>query len=236
MSIRKCNPLISGRVLVMLSLFCVILAPTYCAAKEPVEIKVEVGVGPAYNSFFGSIPNTYDAFYGSHIHLTGVVDQSVVKRYKKKIPKKFRKQVLKSKEVKYRPGILAAIPTTIIVTPSKDRSAYGAVWDLIGGGLSLGPLGVGASLQASYLYLRSGEGEAKLQTHFLRPSLALKAYVPIQLTESFGLSLSWVSSFTVPQPIGGSPLDVELSREGTLWHMGQAYLSLNFRFPYEVKL
>ena len=73
-------------------------------------------------------------------------------------------------------------------------------------------------------------------THFLRPALGLSAFIPVQLTDSFGLTLGWVSSLTIPQEIGGSPLEASTSTDGTLWHLGQAYLSFNFRFPYEVNL
>ena len=50
--------------------------------------------------------------------------------------------------------------------------------------------------------------------------------------KKFGVSFGWASAFYVPQQLGTlglGPLD------DSVWHVGQAFLKLHFRFPYQVR-
>ena len=71
-------------------------------------------------------------------------------------------------------------------------------------------------------------------THFLRPGASLGADLEFQLAKSFLVSVGWESTFYVPQELGGLGLPDSLG-DG-IFHVGQAYLQLHFRFPYTTTL
>jgi len=144
------------------------------------------------------------------------------------------------------------IPRTLLISPaglsdSGQSAMYGAMWDLIGLGVGLGPLTVSANVQATYAYISYLDGdEAQTPTktptktpksmHFLRPGLTLSAEVPLRFNDTVGMSLGWRSTFYPPQELGGGVTALEMTREGTIWHIGQAYVTLDVRFPYSTRL
>jgi hypothetical protein len=92
----------------------------------------------------------------------------------------------------------------------------------------------------TYAYIHSDLAEIPT-THFLRPGLDVGAELEIPFSRSFLISLGWASGFYLPQQLGSfglgaadSNADVPLA--DTLWHFGQAFLKLHFRFPYSTRL
>ena len=62
------------------------------------------------------------------------------------------------------------------------------------------------------------------------------AQVELELmpTDVFGISVGWESAVYIPQRLG-SFLEVTPTDQ-TVWHIGQAFVKLHFRFPYEANL
>jgi hypothetical protein len=56
----------------------------------------------------------------------------------------------------------------------------------------------------------------------------------LQFSKRFLVSVGWESALYVPQELGGLGLPERL-RDG-IFHVGQAYLQLHFRFPYTTRL
>jgi hypothetical protein len=208
------------------------------AKKREVTVPVEVGLGPAGHMIFGDMQERQALFYGARLNLEAVIDKALIKKNKKKIPKKFRKMALKLNEVRFRPFPLSLVPRTLFISPG-ESSMYGAMWDLIGLGTGLGPLKLSADLQFAYAYLSYGSGEgddAEESMHLIRPALGVALHIPLQLTEAFGFDLGWRSTLMPPQEIGGSALSFSKELEGTIWHIGQAYFMLTFRIPYTTRM
>ena len=228
--------LTAGRLTVMI-LTCLVGFSPALAKKKEVTVPVEVGVGPAGHIVFGDMQKKQDFFYGARINLEAVIDKALIKQNKKKIPKKYRKMAMKLNEVRLRPGPLAYIPKTLLISPG-DNAMYGAIWDLVGVGSGFGPLKLSADLQFAYAYLSyQGETEGATQSmHLIRPALAVSAHIPVMLTDSFGFDIGWRSSLMPPQELGGSPLSFSTDLEGTIWHIGQAYFALTFRIPYTTRM
>ena len=90
----------------------------------------------------------------------------------------------------------------------------------------------GLGLQLWYAYLYS---DTLADTHFLRPGLAPSAEIEIPMSKTFLVSAGWSSLVTVPQAIGGSIAELgEL--EESIWHIGQGFIQLHYRFPFTVRM
>ena len=69
-------------------------------------------------------------------------------------------------------------------------------------------------------------------THFLRPGLDFKIEAELMASKSFLVSLGWASQVYVPQQLGGFGIN-EQPLDNYIFHVGQAFLKLHFRTPYE---
>lgn len=103
-------------------------------------------------------------------------------------------------------------------------------------------LTLGAGLVLSYAYLGNDhwktQGYKDNNMHFLRPGANAKAELLFKLSPSFLVSVGWDSYFYPPQRIGAGILDEwgERPLDNSLWHNGQAFVLLHFRFPYSTTL
>jgi hypothetical protein len=232
--------------------------------KKPTQIDVDVAVGGAGLMFPGVIQDDAQFHTSLRFNLQAIITQALIKKNKRRIPKKYRKLALKQKEIRFRPGVLALIPTNLVVSPQENTSIYGANWSLIGFGVapSLGPLrlGVGAKLELSAFYLSSdldltqSSDQADAQSmmmatmnsvsdegtsmFFLRPGLSLAGDLEIPLKkDAFAVSIGWKSTAYLPQDIGGGVGDMSFDNlDNSLWLMHQVYLDFHFRVPYSVRL
>jgi hypothetical protein len=205
--------------------------------REPVTVPVEVGVGPAAHVFFGELQEQQNMYYGARINLEAVVDKALIKKFSRKIPKKYRKMARSLDEVRVRPFPLSVVPKTLIISPGEKSSMYGAGWDLYGVSTGIGPLKLGLNLQVLYSYITYQDEAKKQQSmNFLRPGAGLTLSLPLQITESVGFNIGWRSTFVPPQEIGGEILALKKSTEGTIWHIGQGFAMITFRIPYTTKL
>ncbi len=214
-------------------------------AKATITVPVDVGIGPTANWFTGAIGDDQQFHYGLKLDIAAIIDQQTIKKNKKRIPKKYRKMALKMKEFVYRPYWW--IPDSFFISPKLDNSyMYGVTLRPIGLGLSLinnnaMKFSLSAGLVLTYAYMGNDtwveSGYSNDSMHFLRPGVDAKAELLLKLSKSFLISLGWDSYLYVPQRVGEGPLE-ELGEnllEESVWHNGQAFVMLHFRFPYTTK-
>ncbi|MBI5608351.1 MAG: hypothetical protein HY902_05675, partial [Deltaproteobacteria bacterium] len=65
--------------------------------------------------------------------------------------------------------------------------------------------------------------------------LTLRWEIPV-LPSAFLIAVGWSSQFYVPQKLGGSVMAIGNFDRGAIWHVGQVFLTLHWRVPYEVRL
>lgn len=204
----------------------------------PTTVPVDLGIGPAFHWISGPIQDDRAPHFGIKLSLAAIIDKQTLQENKGRIPKKYRGMVSKLGEVRYTPTVF--IPDTIFISPpTRDESTamYGASWRPFGLGFPLirSPrLRIGADLDLTYAYI-DGEESGLGVTHFLRPGIAIGADLEIPLSSSFLISIGWSSGLYIPQEVGGEILAIG-DLEDSIWHIGQAFVQLHFRFPYSVDL
>jgi Ni/Co efflux regulator RcnB len=213
-------------------------------ASGPVEIPIDVGMGP-----IGLLPSPpllleQPAFTGFTLSIAAIVDRATIKKYKDRIPKQYRRAAGSVSRVEVTPWWLKLIPETFIISPDisglvpgvTNTGMYGAIWRPIGLGLTLVDepvrLSANASLSFIYAYVHS---QTRADTHFLRPGLTLDGTLEIPLGEQLLVSTGWASDLFIPQPLGGAPWEI-LPWQSWLWHLGGPFFKVHIRFPYEVNL
>lgn len=222
------------------------------AQAAAVRVPVDVGVGPAAYYFFGPVADDRWPWphFGLKLNVEAVIDQDFIRANRRLVPPKYAKQAAKITELRISPSIF--IPDALIISPPTPMTggtqAYGATWRPLSLTVPLlghkpagsrkktgGSLDLEAGLLLTYAYLA---GERQPDTHFIRPGLDLCLELEVAATESFLVSLGWASQVYVPQRVGAfdlGPLDETLF-QNSIFHVGQAFLQLHFRFPYQVKL
>jgi hypothetical protein len=211
------------------------------ARAQPVTVPVDLGIGPAMYLISGRVADD-QLHFGLKISLQAIIDQQTLRAHPERIPPRFRAQVLRLKEVRISPSIL--IPDALIISPKvRNTGLYGVTWRPLSVTLPLaegesGRLVLGAGLLLTYAYLTSDLPDIPI-THFLRPGIDVGAELEIALGPQFLVSAGWSSGFYVPQQLGAfgtGDLSAPGALDRTLWHFGQAFLKLHFRFPYATSL
>jgi hypothetical protein len=211
----------------------------------PVEVPVEVAVGP-----IALVPNPPALFdqpvhAGLMIDVAAVIDRDLIRRYRNRAPAWARGAAGNVNEVKLTPGPLALLPETLIVSPAfSSTGMYGAIWRPFGLSIPFVDtpafgLDAGAALSAVALFAHSstlgvpaGSGGQSF-TFVLRPGVQLHVTAELPLSESLRLRAGWASDFFVPQPWGRPPWEL-FPLEDSLWHLGGPFLVVAYRFPYRV--
>ena len=204
--------------------------------REPVEVPIDVGVGPAGFLVSGPVRQDRPLHTGIALSIEAILDRRTLKRLRHRIPAQYRKQVLAMDELRISHML---IPRTIFVSPpvgDATTGMYGILFRPIGLGAPLlrDPvrLYVGVGLIATYAYLPSTTLAGP--THFLRPGIDPGVELEVPITERFLVSVGWRSQLYPPQPVGGSILEVGPLDE-SIWHIGQAFAKVHVRVPYRVK-
>lgn len=217
--------------------------PAHAGKRKPVEVPIDIGIGPAVHLFSGPLAEDQPLHYGLVVSLEAVLDQETLKRFKKQIPKQYRQAVQQMDEVRVSPSVL--IPDTLIISPKLENTGmYGISWRPVGLGFPLvsdpvrWDLGVGARL--TYAWIQSDgiagvDGGAPFSMHLLRPGLDARTELEVPFSSRFLVSTGWDSQFYIPQTVGGAVTDVG-SLDESVWHVGQGFLKLHFRVPYQVRL
>ena len=204
------------------------------------SIPVQIGIGPAFHLITGPVQDAQLPIYGLKTYTSAIIDNETIQANKSKIPKKFRSTIAKAREIRISPLILALIPDTLFISPKVGKGTtqmYGVVFRPIAFGIA--PLSndwfrfdINAGLLVMYAYLDSEE-ERIGENHLLDVGLDAKASFEFKLHKSFLLTLGWASQFYLPMQLGGTFWKV--GTKNAFWHVGQAFLLLNFRFPYNHK-
>ncbi|MFB1480139.1 hypothetical protein [Corallococcus sp. RDP092CA] len=215
-------------------LFALSAWPAVALAAQKVTVPVDVGVGPAVFVFSGPIADDQLLHTGLKLSVDAVLDKEWLRKNPRAIPARYRKQAQQMEEVRISPSIF--IPDSLIISPRyRDTGMYGVTFKPLGLGVPLSSspvrfkLGVGLVLTYAYIF-----SDTLPDTHLLRPGASLGADLELQLAKRFLLSVGWESTFYVPQELGGLGLPDSLG-DG-IFHVGQAYLQLHFRFPYTTTL
>jgi hypothetical protein len=219
--------------------------PAAALAGQPVTVPVDVGIGPAAYVITGRVAEDQPLHWGIKLSVQAIIDQATLRQHQDRIPPSMRQQVLRMKEVRFSPSIL--IPDALFLSPvTAHTGIFGITWRPISVGLPLidAPgirLQLGAGLLATYAYITSDLPQIPT-THFLRPGIDVSAELELGAGYPVSLSLGWASGFYVPQELGGFGLGAAAGGQDpppladTLWHFGQAFVKLHFRFPYTTRL
>lgn len=216
------------------------LLPLFAASAlaKKVEVPIDIGVGPAANLVTGPVYQDQSVHTGLVFSAEAVLEKKQLRKVKGQIPKQYRDMVMQMNEVRISHFL---VPDQFFISPKGAFGGGTGMW-----GIGFRPLGVnipfvyepgfrfkvGAGLRLTYAYLPSDTLPSP--THFLRPGLDLKAEAEIPFSDTFLVSFGWNSQAYIPQEVGGSILAVGALDE-SIWHIGQGFLKLHFRFPYEYR-
>jgi hypothetical protein len=183
--------------------------------------------------------------YGMKFSVQAIIDQATIQANKNRIPPSYRSQAAHVSEIRISPSIL--IPDAFFISPkSQHTGIYGITWRPISLGLTLVQTSavrftLSTGLLLTYAYLYSDLPELP-DTHFLRPGLDVGGEIELAFSRSFLISFGWFSGFYIPQGFGtfgmGAFGDKQTSDtlSETMWHFGQGFIKLHFRFPYSANL
>ena len=204
---------------------------------EPVEVPIDIGIGPSMNLVSGPVFQEQPVVTGIAFSAEAVLDNKTIRKFKNRIPAQYRKMALELDEVRISHPL---IPHEIFLSPVGPYGAtvgmYGVVFEPLSVGMPLVSepfsfrLGLGVVLTYAYVHSQV----IPSPTHFLRPGLNPGAELEIPFSERFLVSFGWESQVYVPQPVGGGIFEIAPLDE-SIWHVGQGFLKLHFRFPIEVR-
>ncbi len=213
-----------------------------------ITVPVDIAAGPAFFAFgnplvgdgllSGPVVEDQTVHYGLRFNMAAIIDRDFVRKYPHTVPRKYRGMFKEDTVVRFKPAALGLIPRNLYLSPkTKNTGIYGATWELLHVGMALmqsgdSRLSVGAGLLATYAYIDSDAFESP--THFLRPGASVGLKFGTMLSDSFGVSAGANSNFYLPQDIGGGIFDGD--GDDALWHIGEAFLMLHYRFPFTTEM
>lgn len=214
-------------------------SPALAGRKKAVTIPIDVGIGPAAHLVTGPLQQDQPVHWGLVISVQAILDHETLEKFKKQIPRQYRKQVMAMDEVRISPSIF--IPDTLFLSPKTDNTGMvGASWTPLNLGIPLvkepfrWSLGASLRLSGAWIWSDGVAGAldgAPFQMIFLRPGVDLGSEVELPFSDTFLVSGGWRSQIHLPQPVGGSVGEIGPLRE-SVWHIGQPFMMLHFRFPY----
>ncbi|MEZ4317905.1 MAG: hypothetical protein R3F61_10385 [Myxococcota bacterium] len=203
------------------------------AKPRPITIPIDVGIGPSAHLVTGPVFRDQPVHTGLSLSLEAIIDQKTLRKYRRRIPARYREMAMRMDEVRYAPFIW--LPETVFVSPAvRGTGMYGATWRPVSLGIPWvkDPFRFVTSVAPRVTYAFLHSRTLPSPTHFLRPGIDVRAEAEIPFSDDVLLSLGWTSQLYPPQEVGGSML-----RWGTLdesiWHIGQATLQLHVRVPYK---
>jgi hypothetical protein len=209
---------------------------TSLRAKEKITVPVNVGIGPTAFMFFGPVADDQLIHPGIRVNVFAALDAAFIKKNINRVPRQYRKQAKNMRgEIRYSP--LWWLPESLVLSPKTENTGiFGVNFKPFSLGLALSDaprLDVSAGLLLSYAYITSTTLPSP--THFLRPGLELKAELEFPIQQDFRISIGWASSLYPPQEVGGDVFKMG-DPDVSIWHIGQAFVLLHFRFPYETEI
>lgn len=215
---------------------------SFHAQAASATVPIDLGIGPAGYWFFGPLTQNRGAVphFGLKISLQAIIDQELIRQNQQRIPPQYRKLAAGMTEVRVSPSLL--IPDALILSPKLDAlggtGIYGATWRPLSLGVTLLGGDRPGQKSAARLDLRAGflityafiYSDVLPTTHFIRPGLDLSLSSELKASSSFLVSFGWASQFYVPQKLGSLGVG---TLDESIFHVGQAFVQLHFRFPYE---
>lgn len=207
-------------------------------AKEEVEIPINVGIGPSLFWFPGLTPDR-DLHTGVRLEIYAVIDQAMIKKFKNRIPKKFRRMATAQQEIHVAPSLMMLIPDAIIISPGDTSSIYGATWTLLGLGVNLvNSSRFDASVSVNfptltYLHVQSPANNPENSNLFgigATPALLTQ----IRITDNWLLGLSYYHTFQLPLEM--NQFERANGTQKTWNHFGEISAVLHYRFPMMQKM
>ncbi|MEM6926533.1 MAG: hypothetical protein AAF602_06380 [Myxococcota bacterium] len=206
-------------------------------AAKPIEVPLDIGVGPAVHLVTGPVFRDRPLHTGLVFSAAAVIDKKTIRRNRRRIPARYRKAAMQVDEIRISHPL---IPRTIWISPAVGGATTGMY------GIQFRPLGIGVPLVSdgvrldvsagvvlAYAYLHSQTLPSP--THFLRPGIDPGITLEIPFTDRFLMSVGWKSQLYVPQPVGGSILEVGPLQDA-IWHIGQGFVKVHVRSPIKVRL
>jgi hypothetical protein len=203
-------------------------APAFAAGYT---VPIDVGIGPAAYVISGPVFADQPVHFGLKFNVEAVIDQAWIRKNPRAVPKQYKRMAKTLTEVRMSHFL---VPDSFFISPkTRNTGIYGVTWRPLALNQSFGEGGaklrLGAGLLLTYAFIHS---DVLPTTHFLRPGLDLKAEIELIAAKTFGASFGWSSGFYVPQQLGTLGVG---PMEESVWHVGQAFLKLHFRFPYTVR-
>jgi hypothetical protein len=210
-------------------------------SKEPVEVPLNIGFGPALNYIPKVISDDQTFHYSLKLDICAVLDKNFIESHKDRIPKKYR-GLLEGKD-EFRVSYIF-IPELLIISPKIEHTGiYGVNFRPVTlrvpfvsktnfkNGISIG-------LDLTYMFIYSDkifDGEGSM--NFLRPGLNLQFDNLIRFSKSFLVSFGLDSYFYIPQEIKDRSPIIEIGNlDRAIWFIGQVYIIINFRVPYKTRI
>ena len=219
---------------------CLYSLPMGVARGSSLEVPVDLGVGPAAYMINNPIFLDQPVHFGMKISVAAIINRALLRRYRNRVPSRYRSMLSRMRELRYNP--LFFIPDSLVISPKiNNTQMYGITFRPFAIGLSLmsSPvrISLGAGLLLSYVFIESDKLANKpMVMHFLRPGIDIVLDIEIPITRSFLISFGWASQVYVPQGVNSQIFAIPEAFEDWVWHFGQAYFLLHFRFPYKVNM
>lgn len=216
----------------------VALLLTVTAHAAPIEVPIDVAVGPAGLWFTGDVGHDQLAHGGLKIRLEAIISHQLIQANINRVPEKYRKMALGLTEVRYRPSIF--IPEELIISPKWSHTGmYGASWRPLQLELTLvsgrAPLGLSAGLDLSAAFIHS-DNLGFDWMFFLRPGLDLQLEWEIPVASTLHVSVGWQSALYLPQPLGGGVFSLGGFDDRSIWHVGQVFILFHGFTTYKANL
>ncbi len=228
-----------SRVCSMLAVLVAVLLGGVARA-APLQVPVEVGLGPATHTWAGALGGDQPIHGGLVLTTDVVLDRAWLRRNKDRIPARWRGLVGAVDQVRIRPGAMVFVPESLILSPKlRDTGMVGASWRPFSVGVPFvtDPVRIGADmgvrLTALYLWTDTvPTSEDPRDTFFLRPGLDLQLDLVVPVTEAFRVRLGGDAHAYVPQGFGTFGLGTPGER---MWLVARAFLELRVRFDVAVR-
>lgn len=220
-----------------LPLLLLFLSPLSAHA-APIEVPVDIAVGPAGLWFSDDIGHDQIAHSALKIRLEGIISRQLIQQHINQVPQNYRNLAMSMSEIRYRPSLF--IPEELIISPKWAHTGmYGATWRPLQLGLELvagkSPVTLSAGLDLTYAFIHS-DALGFSWMNFLRPGLDLQLEWEIAVAPVFSLSIGWQSALYLPQPLGGGIFELGGFNDRSIWHVGQLYLLFHGFSTYKANL
>ncbi len=200
------------------------------ASAESLTVPVDVALGPALLTANADAGLAH-GFTAIELDVEAIVGPELLKKAKKKVPKRYRKYVPKS-EVRVRPSIF--IPDLIVVSPARS-DAPNTMWALGWTPVAVNVpfvkqkgLRLDASVGLTGVVGLAGVGEASAV--LARPGLRGLVELEAKVAPRTFVSLGYDARALVPQDLDGD------GAGAATWLLGGPFAQLHYRFPYKVDM